>query len=161
MVRPPFHPLRTLLFLLVVLLGSSAAASPSFGVTIAPFTGAWPALTASVSVPFSTYESAEGPIVFAARADVTAPLDFAGLSAVGLAATGTFTSHDMFQPYFGAGAALGWRAQGETRVIYVSPTILAGLRVPLNDVWAARIEATAAPLGGSYSIGLGVEVAPW
>lgn len=162
MVTPPNDPLGILRALFVLLACSSAAAaSPGFGLTIAPFTGAWPELTASVSVPFATYESAEGPIVFAARADATAPLNFAGLSSLGLAATGTFTSHDMFQPYFGAGATLGWQGDAPTRSLYVTPTLLAGLQLPLNEVWSVRVEGSAAPLVGLYSFGIGFGVAPW
>lgn len=157
---------RILLTLLLSLLGLQAAASasaqsPTFGVTVIPFTGGWPDAMLSVSVPFYTFESNEGPLVFAGRLDVSAPLNLSALPRIGLGATGQFTSHDMFQPFFGAGAALGWAGPEGAQHIYVTPTVLAGLRVPLPGVWSVRLDAIVAPLIGVFSVGLGVDVALW
>lgn len=135
------------------------AATPTFGVSIIPFTGGWPEAMLTASVPFSTYESNEGPIVFAARLDISAPINFSHLPTVGLAATGMFTSNDMFQPFFGIGAALGWARPPEAQYLYVTPTVLAGLRVPLNPTWGARVDAVYAPLRSHLWVGIGVDLA--
>lgn len=146
--------------LLLALAVSQAAANPvTLALLITPFTGGWPAATVAAAVPFATYESNRGPVVFAARVDVTMPLDFAAPPTIGASATGTFTSHDLFQPYFGAGAALGWAGAPNARHLYVAPTVLLGLRVPLNDSWAARLEVSAAPLNASVMVSLGTELA--
>lgn len=163
---PTRHSRRLLLPLLAALLclpllSSARAEALTFGVSVAPFTGGWPEGMLTVSVPFHTYESNEGPIVFAGRLDVSAPLDFSDLPRFGLGATGTFTSHDMFQPFFGAGAALGWAGPDDERHLQVSPTLLLGLRVPLPGAWSVRTEAMVAPLLGRFTVGLGVDVALW
>lgn len=148
-------------FAIAAMVGSAAAASPSFGVTVSPFTGGYPVLTASAMLPVVTMESAEGPVAFAGRLDVSTPLDFSTLPSVGLAVTAAFTGNDMFQPYIGAGASLGWYGSAGTRFALLTPTVLAGLRVPFDVTWAARVEVAAAPLVGGVSLGLGLEVSPW
>ncbi len=160
--RAKLSPKRlSLLTLLLALqfLVSAYAASPTFGVSIIPFTGGWPEAMLSGSVPLATYESNEGPLVFAGRLDVSAPLNFSHLPTVGLAATGIFTSNDMFQPFFGVGAALGWARPPEAQYLYVTPTLLAGLRVPLDPTWAVRVDAVYAPLRSRLWVGIGVDVA--
>lgn len=147
--------------LILSLLAAAAAATPTFGVSLSPFTGGWPAVTATAGLPFVTFDSNDGPVVVAGRLDVSAPLDFSSLPSVGLAATATFTSHDMFQPYFGVGAALGWYGSAGSRNAFVTPTVLAGVRVPFADAWAARVELAAAPFVGGVALGLGLEVTPW
>lgn len=151
----------TLLAALVTLpfLANAHAQSPTFGVAVVPFTGGWPHGMLTVSVPFYTYESNEGPVVFAGRLDVSAPVNLSALPRIGLSGTGTFTSHDMFQPFFGVGAALGWAGPADAQYVYVTPTLLAGLRVPLPGVWAVRLDAIAGPLAGVFSLGLGVDIA--
>ncbi len=147
-------------FLAFALLAAltTASASPSVGVTLLPFTGGWPDLSVTASVPFATYETFEGPVEFAARLDVITALNFSERPAVGLTATGIFVSHDMLQPYFGAGAVLGWDAPAAGGSLYVTPTVLAGLRVPLNPTWAARFEGTVAPLRRAFTLGVGIEL---
>ena len=151
----------TLLAALVTLpfLANAHAQSPTFGVAVVPFTGGWPHGMLTVSVPFYTYESNEGPVVFAGRLDVSAPVNLSALPRIGLSGTGTFTSHDMFQPFFGVGAALGWAGPADAQYVYVTPTLLAGLRVPLPGVWAVRLDAIVGPLAGVFSLGLGVDIA--
>lgn len=162
MLKPTrYFPHKLLGLLVAVLLGFASAASPSFGVSISPFTGGWPALTGTASLPFVTLESSEGPVVLSGRLDLSAPLGFSSPPSVGLAATATFTSLDLLQPYFGAGAALGWYGSGSARAAFVTPTLLAGVRVPFHDIWAARVEVAAAPFVGGASLSLGLEVSPW
>ena len=160
------HYRRRLLALLVALaalpaLASAQAQSPTFGVAVIPFTGGWPHGMLTLSVPFYTFESNEGPVVFAGRLDVSAPVNLSALPRIGLSSTGMFTSHDMFQPFFGVGAALGWAGPSEAQSVSVPPTLLAGLRVPLPGAWSVRLDAIVGPLAGVYSVGIGVDIALW
>jgi len=152
-----FPLVRPLAVLAALLALSPALAQPTLGLIASPFTGGWPDLTLAASLPFATYESAEGPVEFAARLDVTLPVDLSELPAVGLGATGTFVSHDMLQPYFGLGARLGW-SPPPTEAFYVTPTLLVGLRVPLDPTWAVRVEGNVAPLQGAFGVGVGVDL---
>lgn len=157
---------RRLLALIVALatlpvLAGAHAQSPTFGVAVIPFTGGWPHGMLTLSVPFYTYESNEGPVVFAGRLDVSAPVNLSAMPRIGLSGTGMFTSHDMFQPFFGVGAALGWAGPSEAQYVYVTPTLLAGLRVPLPGAWSVRLDAIVGPLAGVYSVGIGVDIALW
>lgn len=141
------------------LSGAARAQAPSFGVSVIPITGGWPEGMVTVRVPFYTYETNEGPLVLAGRLDVSAPLNFSELPRIGLSGTGLFTSHDMFQPYFGAGAVLGWVGPPEAQAIYVTPTLLGGVRFPLTEIISAQAEAIVAPFVGRISVGVGVELA--
>ena len=166
MRAPLLHYRRRLLTLLVALaalpvLAGAHAQSPTFGVAVIPFTGGWPHGMLTVSVPFYTFESNEGPVVFAGRLDVSAPVNLSAMPRIGLSGTGMFTSHDMFQPFFGVGAALGWAGPSEAQYVYVTPTLLAGLRVPLPGAWSVRLDAIVGPLAGVFSVGLGVDIALW
>lgn len=145
----------------IMLLAGANAQSPTFGVSVIPLTGGWAEGMLTVAVPFHSFESNEGPVVLAGRLDVSAPLNLSARPRIGLSATGMFTSHDMFQPFFGAGAALGWTGPVGAQHVYVTPTVLAGLRVPLPGVWSARLDAIVAPLVGVISVGLGVDIALW
>lgn len=157
----PLLPRRHLLALLLCALLGQAAASATFGVALNPLTGSWPDATFTTSVPFAAVETNRGPLVFAGRLDLTSRLDFAVPPAVGLAATATYTSHDMFRPFYGLGAELGWAGPAEARHLYVTPALLVGMHITLNDNWSARIEAKATPLVGRYALNAGVDVAPW
>lgn len=166
MRAPLLHYRRRLLALIVALatlpvLAGAHAQSPTFGVAVIPFTGGWPHGMLTLSVPFYTFESNEGPVVFAGRLDVSAPVNLTAMPRIGLSGTGMFTSHDMFQPFFGVGAALGWTGPSEAQDVYVTPTLLAGLRVPLPGVWSVRLDAIVGPLAGVYSVGVGVDIALW
>ena len=157
---------RRLLALIVALatlpvLAGAHAQSPTFGVAVIPFTGGWPHGMLTLSVPFYTFESNEGPVVFAGRLDVSAPVNLSALPRICLSSTGLFTSHDMFQPFFGVVAALGWAGPSEAQYVYVTPTLLAGLRVPLPGAWSVRLDAIVGPLAGVYSVGIGVDIALW
>lgn len=135
--------------------------TPSFGVAVVPFTGGWPALTASFTLPVTTLASREGPVALAARLDATAQVDFALPPDVGVSALSVFYFHDQLNPYLGLGAALAWRAGAAGPEGYVTPTVLAGLRLRVSDEWAARFEAVVAPFVPTVAVSLGVEVSPW
>ena len=146
--------------LLIALVTSAAqGAAPTIGLSIIPFTGDWPHAMLSSHIPFHTYESNVGPVDFGVRVDVSAPLNLSELPRFGVGATAAWSSNDMLQPFFGAGAEALWRgAQGE-RTFYVTPTLIVGLRVPLDPTWSVRIDAIVAPLDRRVSFGFGVDIA--
>lgn len=142
-------------------LGAALAAPPTFAATITPVTGGWPAVTFGAALPIGALDTREGPVLLGARLDATTPLDFSLPPAVALLGTAKLQFHDMFQPYLGAGASLGWRGTPGSQAAFVTPVAVAGLSVVIDGVWSPRVELMAAPLLGAYSLGLGVELAPW
>lgn len=142
-------------------LGVGLASSPSFGVALHPLTAGWPALNAHVRLPVAGYAGAGVPIVFSGRLDVSTLLDFSTPPSVGLSGLIGFQTTDMFEPYVGVGAALGWRGAGWFSSAFVTPTVLGGVSARIDDVWSAHVEAIVAPWLRSVSFGIGVEVTPW
>lgn len=147
------------LLLTLHLLSAAMAAMPTLGLSIIPFTGGWPHAMLSGHVPLHTHESNVGPVDFGVRADVSAPLNMSELPRFGVGATATFSSNDMLQPILGAGAEAGWRGDAADQHLYVTPTLIVGLRVPLNPTWSVRIDAVVAPLARRVYVGLGVDIA--
>lgn len=159
--HPRRFPPSLLALAATVFVGTAAAAGPTLAAGVAPLAGAWPALTVSAALPFAVVDSEEGPVEFAGRLDVSTLLDFPTPPSLAILGTATLTGHDWVDPYAGVGAALGWRGGAGAPSAFVTPVAVVGVRVPLGAVWAARIEGGFAPLVGTASFVVGIEVTPW
>lgn len=120
------------------------------------------ALDAHAALPLVRFAAVEAPLLLAARADVSAPLDFSAAPALGVSAL-LAADEGRLRPYLGAGVGISFVSGGSGAMF--SSYAYTGLSYRFAGPWSALLEGSVnlssaginpgLSLGISYTFGVG------
>ncbi|MEN9797555.1 MAG: hypothetical protein RL653_1251 [Pseudomonadota bacterium] len=128
----------------------------TFGLSLAPFTRGDLMAALSAEMPLYRLRTGCWPVALSVRGTVAELIDFSAPPVASVSAVVRLESGHV-QPYLGTGVGLAWLKAGQKVSPLAEWGVLAGLRIPIDGRWGARVELTGSPVYNAYAGAVGVE----